>query len=86
VAFSTGSGASFKAFQQLDADAWITWPEWAVDNPGVLQAIPVSGERSIWRDLNIALSTSADPQAAAFIRFLVSDEAQQLMRGAGYVR
>lgn len=86
VAFSTGSGASFKAFQELDADAWITWPEWAVDNPKVLQAIPISSDRSIWRDLNLALSTAADPQAASFLRFLISDEAQTLMRRAGYVR
>ncbi|MCP9817166.1 substrate-binding domain-containing protein [Synechococcus sp. GreenBA-s] len=86
VAFSTGSGASFKAFKELDADAWITWPEWVVDNPKVLQAIPIPSDRSIWRDLNIALSTSSDPQAASFLRFLVSDEAQKLMRSAGYVR
>jgi len=86
VDFSTGSGASFKAFQRLDADAWITWPEWAVDNPTILQAIPISSDRSIWRDLNIAVSSSADPQAESFLRFLVSDEAQKLMRGAGYVR
>lgn len=86
VAFSTGSGASFREFQKLDADAWITWPEWAVDNPKVLEAIPISSERTIWRDLNIALSASADPQAKSFLRFLVSNEAQQIMSGAGYVR
>jgi accessory colonization factor AcfC len=86
VDFSTGSGASFKAFQRLDADAWITWPEWAVDNPEILQAIPISSDRNIWRDLNIAVSSSADPQTEVFLRFLVSDEAQRLMRAAGYVR
>ncbi len=86
VAFSTGSGAGFKAFRDLDADAWITWPEWTVDNPRILEAIPVASERNIWRDLTVALSTSADPEAASFIRFLVSEEAQQLMRSAGYVR
>jgi len=86
VAFSTGSGASFKAFKELNADAWITWPEWAVDNPEVLQAIPISSNRSIWRDLNIALSSSADPQASSFIQYLISDEAQKLMRSYGYVR
>ena len=86
VVFSTGSGASFKAFKELDADAWITWPEWVVDNPKVLQAIPISSDRTIWRDLNMALSTSADPQAASFLRFLVSDEAKKLMRSAGYMR
>jgi accessory colonization factor AcfC len=74
------------AFQELDADAWITWPEWAVDNPNVLQAIPISSDRTIWRDLTMALSTSADPQAASFLRYLVSDEAQKLMRRAGYGR
>ena len=86
VAFSSGSGASFKAFKELDADAWITWPEWAVDNPEVLQAIPISSNRSIWRDLNIALSSSADPQASSFIQYLISDAAQKLMRSYGYVR
>jgi len=86
VAFSTGSGASFKAFKELNADAWITWPEWAVDNPEVLQAIPISSNRSIWRDLNIAVSSSADPQASSFIQYLISDEAQKLMRSYGYVR
>jgi len=86
VAFSTGSGASFKAFKELDADAWITWPEWAVDNPKVLQAIPISSNRSIWRDLNIAVSSSADPRASSFIQYLISDEAQKLMRSYGYVR
>ena len=86
VAFSTGSGASFKAFKELDADAWITWPEWAVDNPKVLQAIPISSNRSIWRDLNIAVSSSADPQASSFIQYLISDEAQKIMRSYGYVR
>lgn len=86
VAFSTGSGASFKAFKELDADAWITWPEWVVDNPKVLQAIPIASNRSIWRDMNMAVSSTADPQAALFLQFLISDEAQKLMRKAGYVR
>ena len=77
----------FNGFRcQLDADAWITWPEWAVDNPKVLQEIPISSNRSIWRDLNIALSSSADLQASSFIQFLISDAAQKLMRSAGYVR
>ena len=86
VDFSTGSGASFKAFQRLNADAWITWPEWVVDNPKILQGITISSDRSIWRDLSIAVSTSADPQASSLLHFLVSSEAQELMRSAGYVR
>lgn len=86
VAFSTGSGASFKAFQSLDADAWITWPEWAVDYPQILEAVPIARDRRIWRDLNVVVSPAADPEAALFVTFLVSEEAQKLMAPAGYVR
>ena len=86
IEFSTGSGASLKAFRALQADAWITWPEWAVDYPDELQAILLSPERKIWRDLSIVISPSASSQARAFAEFVVSNEAQRLMRKSGYVR
>lgn len=86
VAFSTGSGASLKAFQQLDADAWLTWPEWSVNHPDVLEAVAIAPERQIWRDLNVALSPAADPEARQFLDFLVSKEAQALMKTEGWVR
>ncbi|GGE16457.1 hypothetical protein GCM10011390_39380 [Aureimonas endophytica] len=86
VSFSTGSGASFKAFGDLDADAWITWPDWTVTKADVLDAVPIETDRRIWRDLNIAVAPDADPQAKEFAEFLVTPEAQALMRTEGWER
>jgi accessory colonization factor AcfC len=86
VAFSTGSGASLKAFRELNADAWITWPEWPVNHPELLEEVPIAADRRIWRDLNVALSPAADPEASAFLQFLVSPPAQALMRTEGWTR
>ncbi|ALM53233.1 extracellular solute-binding protein [Halomonas huangheensis] len=86
VAFRHGSGASFKAFQELDADAWITWPDWPARNPDSLEAVALEAERAIWRDLNVVVSPEADPEARAFLDFLISEEAQPLMASEGWVR
>lgn len=86
VAFKPGSGASFEAFQSLDADAWITWPNWPATKPDVLQAVALSAERAIWRDLSIVVAPDADPEAKAFAEFLVSAEAQALMATEGWKR
>jgi accessory colonization factor AcfC len=86
VSFSTGSGASFKAFQDLEADAWITWPDWTVTKADVLDAVPIKEDRRIWRDLNLAVAPDADPQARDFADFLVTPEAQALMRTEGWER
>lgn len=86
VAFAPGSGASFKAFKEMDADAWITWPNWPVTNPDVLEAVDLSDDRKIWRDVNVALAPDADPEAKAFLDYLISDEAKALMIREGWVR
>ncbi len=86
VAFGKGSGASLKAFKDLNADAWITWPDWPVTYPDVLEAIPLPPERQIWRDVNVALSPHADPEATLFLDFLVTEEAQALMKTEGWIR
>lgn len=86
VAFASGSGASFKAFKEMDADAWITWPNWPVTNPDVLQAVELPDARKIWRDVNVALAPDADPEAKAFLDYLVTEEAQALMGQEGWVR
>ena len=86
VAFEHGSGASFKAFTDLDADAWITWPDWTARNPDVIEAVSLSEDRAIWRDLNVAIAPDADPEAQAFLDFLVTDEAQALMETEGWTR
>jgi accessory colonization factor AcfC len=86
VAFARGSGASLRAFRDLNADAWITWPDWPVNHPDLLEAVPIAADRRLWRDLNVALSPAADPEAAAFLRFLDSPPAQALMGREGWQR
>jgi accessory colonization factor AcfC len=86
VAFGKGSGASLKAFKDLDADAWITWPDWPVTHSDVLEEVAIAPERRIWRDVNVALSPDADPEAKEFLDFLVTKEAQALMKTEGWVR
>lgn len=86
VAYALGSGASFRAFKELDADAWITWPNWPLTQTDVLDLVPIDPARQIWRDVTIALAPDADPQARAFADFLVTPEAQALMATEGWQR
>lgn len=86
ISFSDGSGSSFAAFKSMDADAWITWPNWPATEPNALELIPLSNDRQVWRDVNVALAPDADPEAKAFLDFLVTPEAQALMRTEGWVR
>jgi len=86
IAFGHGSGASLKAFKSLDADAWITWPDWPVTHADILEEVPLAPERRIWRDVNVALAPDADPEAKQFLDFLVSPVAQSLMQTEGWVR
>lgn len=85
VEFAKGSGASYRAFMAQDADAWITWPNWPITKDD-LELVALSPERTVWRDVNIALSPDADEAARAFRDFLLTDEAQALMKTEGWVR
>ncbi|WP_095587680.1 substrate-binding domain-containing protein [Actibacterium ureilyticum] len=86
VTYAKGSGASYRAFLSEDADAWITWPNWPVSKSDDLQQVDLTPERTVWRDVNVALSPMADPMAQDFLDFLISDEAQALMKTEGWVR
>lgn len=83
--FAKGSGASYRAFLSMDADAWITWPNWPASK-GELAQVDISPERTVWRDVNVALSPDADPEAQQFLDFLLTEEAQKLMLTEGWVR
>lgn len=85
VAFSKGSGASYKAVNEMNADAWITWPNWPMGKDD-LELVEIEDDRRIWRDLNMVLAADADPAARAFLDFLVSDEAQEIMAAEGWQR
>lgn len=86
VVFAKGSGASFRAFQAEDADAWVTWPNWPISKSDILEKVEISADRRIWRDVNVALSPNADPAAQAFLDFLLTPTAQTIMRTEGWVR
>ncbi|UWQ21421.1 extracellular solute-binding protein [Jannaschia sp. W003] len=85
VAYALGSGASYAQFAERDADAWITWPNWPITKDD-LDMVELAPERTIWRDVNVAVSPDADPEARAFLDFLVGEEGQALMRTEGWVR
>ena len=84
VAYALGSGASFQQFQDQDADAWITWPNWPLTHQDVLEMVELDDARKIWRDVNVVISPDADAAAQDFLDFLVTDEAQDLMATEGW--
>ena len=85
VAYALGSGASYQQVVEQDADAWITWPNWPITKDD-LDTVPISPARAIYRDLSVVLSPDADPQAQAFLDFLISDEATEIMATEGWER
>ncbi|ASP33902.1 substrate-binding domain-containing protein [Labrenzia sp. VG12] len=86
VDFALGSGASFRAFKDLEADAWITWPNWPLTNPDELELVEIEPERRIWRDISVAVAPNASPEARDFVDFLISEEGQEIMATEGWVR
>ncbi|MCK7612689.1 extracellular solute-binding protein [Roseibium sediminicola] len=86
VDFSLGSGASFRAFKEKDADAWITWPNWPLTHPDDLELVEIEPERKIWRDISVAVAPNASPEARDFVNFLISEEGQEIMASEGWVR
>ena len=85
IVFAKGSGASYRAFKSMDADAWITWPNWPASK-SELEQVDIASDRTVWRDVNVALSPNADPEAQDFLNFLLTEEAQKLMLTEGWVR
>jgi accessory colonization factor AcfC len=86
IAYGKGSGASYKAFIEENADAWITWPNWPITHSAQADVVELSDQRKIWRDINVVLAGDADPQARQFIDFLVSDRGAEIMKTEGWVR
>lgn len=85
VSYALGSGASYQQFGAQDADAWITWPNWPITKDD-LDMVELAEDRVIYRDVNVVLSPEADTEAQAFLDFLVSEQAQELMATEGWLR
>jgi accessory colonization factor AcfC len=86
VGFGKGSGPSYKMFVEKNADAWITWPDWPITHSDQADYIPLAKDRTIWRDVNVALAPDADPRAKQFLEFLSSDRGAAIMKTEGWVR
>lgn len=86
IAYSLGSGAGFKAFREQNADAWITWSYWPIDNPMEADSVSFEDDRVIWRDISVVVSPKADPRAHDFISFLKTDAAIKVFEAHGMTR
>lgn len=86
ASFEKGSGASFRAFKSLNADAWITWSHWPIDHADVAEYVELEPERRIYRVTNIAVSPKADPATQDFVTFLKSDKAAKLFASEGWTK
>lgn len=86
VAFEQGSGAAFKSFQDLKADAWITWSDWPIDNADKVDMVTIEPERRIYRDFNMAISPNADVGAAQFAAYLETTEGAQFFKDEGWLK
>lgn len=86
VAYSKGSGASFRAFNELKADAWITWIHWPLTHPNDADIVELSSDRVIYRDLNVVTNAKADSEATEFIEFLKDEEATDIFKSEGWSR
>ncbi|MGI9279408.1 MAG: substrate-binding domain-containing protein [Endozoicomonas sp.] len=85
ISFEKGSGAGFKEFNE-QGDAWITWIDWPLTNPGKADYVELEKDRTIYRDMNIAVSPKADPATADFVKFLNSSEGEKLVATLGWTR
>jgi accessory colonization factor AcfC len=84
VAYAKGSGASFRAFKELKADAWITWSHWPLTHPDDADIVELSSERVVYRDLSVVTNIEADPESTAFIKFLKGKEALSIFESEGW--
>jgi accessory colonization factor AcfC len=86
IAYAKGSGASFRAFKEEKADAWITWTHWPITHPEAADYVEIEPDRRIYRDLTVVTNQHADPEARDFISFLESDMAQRIFESEGWNR
>jgi len=84
IAYAKGSGASFKAFQEQQADAWITWIHWPLNHADKVDYVEIEPERRIYRDLTLAKTQGADSQTQGFIDFVNSEEGKPFFTREGW--
>lgn len=80
------AGPESKWSAAAQADAWITWPNGPINNTKDMDMVYIDNDQAIWRDLNIVASPKADSQTQDFLDFLITDQAQKIMKTEGWQR
>lgn len=83
------SAEALKAWQEdRTLDAWLIFPSWAIDHPGVAEVVPLEPRYRLYRDCGVALTRrGADkPLARAFVAFLASARGQAIFARHGWMR
>lgn len=86
VAFEQGSGASFRAFTNQQADAWITWVHWPLNHSEKADFVEMEPERRIYRGLLISKAQGADASTQRFIDFIDSPKGEPFFAQDGWTR
>lgn len=85
VLFTPNSGTARNAFLNNEADAWITWIDWAKSNPGYGDVIEIEKDYVIYRDINVTAVKNAKKEVKDFIKFLRSNEAKNIAKKYGWM-
>lgn len=89
VAFAANSGLARKRWiDQPEIDAWLIWNHWQINNATIADMIPVERELTIWRPMDIAMTSRGKDAsaAAAFVEYLKSAKAKAVFKRQGWKR
>lgn len=87
ILFAPNSGSARKEFEtNPNADAWITWLDWAISNPNIGDIVLISPDKTIWRDMNITVRKNASEEVNNFAEWLQSGKADNVFYKYGWVK
>lgn len=86
VLFTPNSGSARNAFLKDEADAWITWIDWAMSNPDFGTVVEIEKDLVIYRDMNIVLKNNASKEAKDFAEYLKTQEAYNIAKKFGWTK
>lgn len=89
IEFAANSGAARDFWlKHTDADAWLIWNHWQIDNPDIADLVAVEPELTIWRSTDIALTNKGEKQPAAneFIAYIKSAKGEAVFKQHGWTR
>lgn len=86
VLFTPNSGSAKNAFLKDEADAWITWIDWAKSNPDFGDVVEIEKDLVIYRDMNVVAKNNASKETLDFIEYLKTPEAANIAKQFGWTK